>query len=96
MAPAPVTKQTTQLKDLHSELSSLVPASEVDNILETRLSELRTYLGGMAYGGNLQFGKVGGEETDEISKVKAEIRGVKGVLLSARNFPSGVGSRNWG
>lgn len=28
---------------------------------------------------------------DEIAKVKAEIRGVKGVLLSARNFPGGVG-----
>lgn len=28
---------------------------------------------------------------DEIARVKAEIRGVKGVLLSARNFPGGVG-----
>ncbi|KAI9717044.1 MAG: hypothetical protein M1812_004979 [Candelaria pacifica] len=31
----------------------------------------------------------GGE--DMVAKVKAEIRGVKGVLLSARNFPGGAG-----
>jgi len=30
---------------------------------------------------------------DEYGKLKAEIRGVKGVLLSARNFPSGVSVR---
>ena len=94
--PSPITSQSAQLQTLHKELSSLVPNSEAENTLATRLSELQTYLGGMAYGGNLQFGKVGGEETDEISKVKAEIRGVKGVLLSARSFPSGVGSRGWG
>ncbi len=41
------------------------------------------------------FGGVGGygankEADDEISRVKAGIRGVKGVLLSARSFPGGV------
>lgn len=35
--------------------------------------------------------KIGETNDDEIAKVKAEIRGVKGVLLSARNFPGGVG-----
>jgi len=93
---SPTTTQSIQLQTLHSQLSSLVPASEPENTLESRLSDVQTYLGGMAYGGNLQFGKVGGEERDEVSKVKAEIRGVKGVLLSARNFPSGIGTRNWG
>ena len=91
-----VTMQSIRLQKLQSELSSLVPSPEPDITLESRLSDLQTYLGGMAYGGNLQFGKVGGEEKDGISKVKAEIRGVKGVLLSARNFPSGVGTRSWG
>ena len=95
-SPSPITAQSAQLQTLHKELFALVPASKTDNTLESRLSELHTYLGGMAYGGNLQFGKIGEEEIDEISKVKAEIRGVKGVLLSARNFPSGVGSRSWG
>ncbi len=30
---------------------------------------------------------------DAVANVKAEIRAVKGVLLSARNFPSGVAAR---
>ncbi len=94
--PSSTSTQSIKLQTLHSQLSSLMPSSEPDNTLETRLSDLQTYLGGMAYGGNLQNGKVGGEEMDEVSKVKAEIRGVKGVLLSARNFPSGVGTRSWG
>lgn len=34
---------------------------------------------------------IGDANEDEISRVKAEIRGVKGVLLSARNFPGGMG-----
>ena len=40
------------------------------------------------------YGGLPGKE-DEITRVKAEIRGVKGVLLSARNFPAGAvtGSR---
>ena len=94
MTPSPTDIQNTQLQKLHSQLSSLVPSTGQDNTLESRLTDLQTYLGGMAYGGNLQFGKVGGEEKDEISKVKAEIRGVKGVLLSARNFPSGIATRS--
>ncbi|KAL1883619.1 hypothetical protein Plec18167_002626 [Paecilomyces lecythidis] len=32
-------------------------------------------------------------EEDAISEIKSEIRGVKGALLSARNFPSGRGGR---
>lgn len=33
----------------------------------------------------------GGKTEDEIGRMKAEIRGFKGVLLSARNFPAGSG-----
>ncbi|KAI4143361.1 MAG: hypothetical protein LQ340_007034, partial [Diploschistes diacapsis] len=35
-----------------------------------------------------------GSSMDEVAKFKAEIRSVKGVLLSARNFPSG--GLGWG
>lgn len=61
---------------------------------------LREYLDGMAfvppsynfgYGGTNGVGKK--EEEDEISRVKLGIRGVKGVLLSARSFPGGVRGR---
>ena len=37
--------------------------------------------------------KVEGGGEDEIVKVKNEIRGMKSVLLSARNFPAPVGGR---
>ena len=36
-----------------------------------------------------------GAVEDEIAKVKAEIRGFKGALLSAKNFPSGGRGRGW-
>jgi len=71
--------------------------------LEGTIGELKEYLNGMAYV-TPQYGyssMVGGyngsggygtskDPDDEISKVKAGIRGVKGVLLSARSFPGGI------
>jgi hypothetical protein len=58
---------------------------------------LREYLDGLAYvtptygfGGVGSYAGTAGEKDDEISRVKAGIRGVKGVLLSARSFPGGV------
>ena len=36
---------------------------------------------------------VGRGEEDAITNFKSEIRGVKGALLSARNFPSSRGGR---
>jgi len=76
--------------------------------LTTTIHVLRDYLehmaftppnytfGASAYGGLLR--EMGGsekEDPDEIAKLKASIRSVKGVLLSARSFPStgrGIGS----
>ncbi len=49
------------------------------------------------YGGPISGAGLGGVGAtpagveDMVAKVKAEIRGVKGVLLSARNFPGGGG-----
>ena len=42
-----------------------------------------------------QAGSDDGAADDEIAKVKAEIRGFKGALLSAKNFPSGGRGRGW-
>jgi hypothetical protein len=71
--------------------------------LEGTIGVLREYLDGMAYvatpsygyGGLSGYSGAGGygankEVDDEISRVKAGIRGVKGVMLSARSFPGGV------
>ena len=56
------------------------------NPLGTSVSELQSYLAKLPHAGQQQG-------TDAVAEVKAEIRGVKGVLLSARNFPSGVAAR---
>ncbi|KAL3963766.1 hypothetical protein ACCO45_000770 [Purpureocillium lilacinum] len=63
--------------------------------IRTLLDVFRDDLDGMTYGGQTQF--VGGydmygtakksEPEDEIRKVRDNIRRVKGVLLSTRNFP---------
>lgn len=72
--------------------------------LDTRLDMLKDYLQGLAYtaptfgyggGGFMNGGREENrkEKEDEIAKLKREIRGVKGVLLSARSFPGGVRAR---
>ncbi|KAF8851007.1 hypothetical protein BDZ45DRAFT_808713 [Acephala macrosclerotiorum] len=94
-------RQTSQLSKLKESLQGLVDdsTSEGHDVteLEGTIGVLREYLDGMAfvtpsYGYGGYGGSSGGnkEENDEISKVKASIRGVKGVLLSARSFPGGV------
>jgi len=67
--------------------------------LEATIGVLKEYLEGMAYVvPNYSFGGVSGtgfgaretkEPDDEIGRVKMGIKSMKGVLLSARSFPSG-------
>lgn len=75
-----------------------------DDAVRDRLNELHTYLDSLTYLNNPVYNIYGGSdytrgtgsgrgvrpgEEDAISTFKAEIRSVKGALLSARNFPSG-------
>ncbi|MCJ1447027.1 MAG: hypothetical protein MMC23_007535 [Stictis urceolatum] len=61
----------------------------------SEVAELQGYLEDLRFG-SARLGKwdqvagqwVGGAKDDEIGRVKAEIRSVKGVLLSARSFPA--------
>ncbi|KAB8288829.1 hypothetical protein EYC80_010731 [Monilinia laxa] len=101
--------QTSRLTTLQSRLSSLIEDStyeaSTNEELETRMSMLKEYLQGMVFttptfgygaGGFGNGGDRSGNDKqaeDEIAKVKREIRGVKGVLLSARSFPGGVRAR---
>ncbi|KAL9043312.1 MAG: hypothetical protein Q9214_003495 [Letrouitia sp. 1 TL-2023] len=96
--PSPPVISTTfnqefKLKKLHATLSSLLP-SKPDDTLDVqpskKMRELRSYLDGLVYPG-LGFGSGVGvvvKGDDAVGRVKAEVRGVKGVLLNARNFPS--------
>ncbi|KUJ13144.1 uncharacterized protein LY89DRAFT_709080 [Mollisia scopiformis] len=97
--------QTGRLSKLRESLQGLVDdnSSEGHDVteLEGTIGVLREYLDGMAYvAPTYGYGGYGNsqskEQDDEISRVKASIRGVKGVLLSARSFPgvkAGVGVR---
>lgn len=107
-APSPslVGSQVERLQMLKTHLEEIQTEStkEGENTgeLETTMGLLREYLDGFAYtvpsyAGNYGFvggaGAGGKDEDDEIGRVKAGIRGVKGVLLSARSFPGGVRGR---
>jgi len=70
--------------------------------LSSTIGILREYLDGLAYvtpsfqygaGGYGAYAAQGKNDDDEISRVKASIRGVKGVLLSARSFPAATRAR---
>ena len=92
----PVENHMSGLLGLHDQLSDLLPAdAESANALGDSISELRAYLEKMPYASSIHSGGSAGKnwEMDAVANVKAEIRGVKGVLLSARNFPSGVAGR---
>lgn len=88
------------LKDLQHSNSSI---EEKEDDVTKQLTSLTSYLNDLTYsspyyrygGGN--YGGWSGTDTsgnkdDEIDKFKTEIRGVKGVLLSTRNFPRGAGA----
>ncbi|MCJ1283449.1 hypothetical protein MMC26_002778 [Xylographa opegraphella] len=91
---APLSTQIMELKSLNtnllSVLSSNTSAVEEDEATLSCIRDTREYLVKMTYG--REPGSIGGDAQkpsadDEISRVSAEIRSVKGVLLSAKNFP---------
>ncbi|KAH6618800.1 peroxisomal membrane anchor protein conserved region-domain-containing protein [Boeremia exigua] len=100
-----VTAQENRLKIIKSHLNELVTNRSNSVVsrdsLHTKVSDLTTYLNDMSYqnqyyssmngmyGSNygLPSGKDG--KTDQIDVLKQDIRAVKGVFLSARNFPTG-------
>ncbi|KAF2190732.1 hypothetical protein K469DRAFT_721631 [Zopfia rhizophila CBS 207.26] len=103
--PSAITGHENRLKVLTSHLRELGATRSNDTAssesLKTQLSDLNSYLsemsyqnsyyGGMGglYGGNYGVPKGKDGKDDQIDVLKADIRAVKGVLLSARNFPAG-------
>ena len=86
------------LHNLYEGLQGLL-ASETapgDSLImvKSRLNQFQHYLDSLAYGSLLvPNDQLRLSKEDEISKMKGEIRGFKGALLSARSFPSGAGVR---
>ncbi|EON64714.1 hypothetical protein W97_03947 [Coniosporium apollinis CBS 100218] len=98
-ASDPLTSHTNRLAILTSHLSELSSSAAATDSstadLGTSIEDLRSYLTDLAYaspyyGGGGLYGGYGGEagkKGDAVEAVKGEVRAVKGVLLSARNFP---------
>lgn len=83
-------KLRAHLSDLHTSNDAQIDSSQQ---VKGHVNDLHNYLDSLAYGNLATPTGLPGDswKEDEVSKVKAEIRSVKGVLLSARNFPSSVG-----
>ena len=94
---APITAistQSQQLQTMHSQFSNILstdsPLEESDHLVGNEINELRAYLQALSRGGLYGPSRSkAGEKDDEVARVKAEIRGIKGVLLSAKTFPAG-------
>lgn len=100
LASTPGSSATSRLKDLHTDLSSILSsttsAADEDDFVKLGLNNLRDCLHDVRYGRNPTAlrGETSRSSLDqEINSVKAEIRGVKGVLLSARSFPGASAGR---
>ncbi|KAL8937183.1 MAG: hypothetical protein Q9216_004557 [Gyalolechia sp. 2 TL-2023] len=95
--------QETSLKSLHSSLSTLrapPPSTSSAGVAQSNLSseirDFKQYLDRLSYpslypSSATTTASLAESKDDAVNKFKAEVRGVKGVLLSARNFPSGTG-----
>lgn len=100
LASTIVSSATSRLRDLHTDLSSILSSTtsgaDEDDVVKHGLNDLRDYLHDIRYGRNriALRGEANRQTHDqEINNVKAEIRGVKGVLLSARSFPGAGAGR---
>lgn len=79
----------SRFTDLHHYLDGLIYAAPT----YTAAGSYGLYTGNTSSGLDSSSTGVGKAEDDAIASFKAEIRGVKGALLSARNFPASRGGR---
>lgn len=103
-ASDPTAQQTTRLKNLHADLSSLLSSTNThfsQDRLKERVAEFQGVLDKMDssfnpftvdytfnYPDDSSKNKQSNTKDNEISKFKAEIRSLKGAFLSSRNFPT--------
>ncbi|MDI1492784.1 MAG: hypothetical protein OHK93_004567 [Ramalina farinacea] len=89
-SPSTPVNHASQLVDMQSKLQGLKVSDNSDKSLKKALDEFCTYLNALPDTDNPNSirRKSHPPTNDSISKMKTEIRGAKGVLLSARNFPA--------
>lgn len=101
---SPVDHETAVLEILQSHIAELTESSEkageAHKDRQTTINKLRHYLDTLVYNmdglptweagidGTMTAKKAGEVKQDAIEELKREVRGVKGVLLSAKRFPA--------
>ena len=90
----PLSTQAAALKIMGANLSTILTSSnsavDEDEVTLLSIGDLRESLLDITYGRTARPSHGDNSKIntdDEISRIKAEIRGVKGVLLSAKSFP---------
>ena len=87
-APSVSLTQSSKISHLQNSLETIKPAGTSDQPIKDSLNALRICLDKLQFSTNPDFMKYANTSTDDpVAKIKAEIRGVKGLLLNARNFP---------
>ena len=85
---------TLNLERLQHTLQSIEEDADGSRILQTNLGDLRTYLNKLPHfsnptlAGHAPSSWKESANDDVASKLRGEVKGLKGVLLNARNFPS--------
>ncbi|KAK2625388.1 hypothetical protein QTJ16_004700 [Diplocarpon rosae] len=102
-SPTLLQTHVARLSTLKSSLKEIAANDSAERYkiseVEGEMERLREYLNEIAYvAPSYGYALPGGwnsrkEDDDEIARLKKEIRGVKGVLLSTRSFPGGGGMR---
>ena len=90
VSTTPIALQTSLLAGLRDTLEKIKANDTSEQAVQESVAEFRNYLDKLQYSAQPNFSKAWKDPSsdDSVAKVRADIRSVKGVLLSARNFPS--------
>ena len=94
-AIGPAISQSSRLFELQKSLQAIRPKDSANDSIKQSVDGLKQYLDGLPYRSSTQIAGMLDDDNSEDSaaRMKAEIRKIKGVLLSARNFPSSMSVR---
>ena len=96
LSPSAVAAHASQISKIHELLSDMKDEDgDILDPVKDNVRALREYLQNLPSWGRtgVTGAKVAANKDDSVAKVKADIKSVKGTLLSARNFPASISSR---